>query len=75
VSERTNADRIQSAEDAIDANQHGSRWRNDDEGALTDILADLMHWAKANNHDFNECARIAKSHFDAEVAEAEEAGE
>ena len=34
---------------------------------LVDLLADAMHWAKANDHDFDAVLRTARMHFDAET--------
>jgi len=43
---------------------------------LTDLLADLRHWAGQNGLDFAEADRIAESHHQCEVdEEAEEAVE
>jgi hypothetical protein len=39
-----------------------------EEAELVDLLVDAMHWAKANDQDFNAVLRTAQMHFDAEAA-------
>jgi hypothetical protein len=34
---------------------------------IIDILADIMHYCKVENIDFNDSLRIAQGHFEAEV--------
>jgi hypothetical protein len=36
---------------------------------LIDLLADLLHWAERNGHDFDDALRIARGHYEAERAE------
>lgn len=40
---------------------------NDPETALCDLLADLMHWAKEQDIDFELAVHRAREHFAAEV--------
>lgn len=40
----------------------------DDEDALTDLLADLMHWSDRNGGDFENALHFARLHYDAETA-------
>jgi hypothetical protein len=42
-------------------------YEDDAEALLTDLLADLMHWADANNHDFTDRLSMAITHHAAEV--------
>ena len=37
--------------------------RTDDEDALTDLLADLMHWADRNGGKFGRAMRLARQHY------------
>lgn len=39
------------------------------ESVLTDILADLMHYAARESIDFNRCLDQATGHYEAEVSE------
>lgn len=41
----------------------------DDHSNLIDILADAMHWCKANGESFEDALRSAKGHFRTEVTE------
>lgn len=41
-----------------------------EETVLTDLLADLMHYAHSMRMDFQNCIDVAQMHFDAEIAEA-----
>jgi hypothetical protein len=36
--------------------------------AVVDLLADLRHFCAARRIDFDECNRIAESHFNAELS-------
>jgi hypothetical protein len=36
--------------------------------AVVDLLADLRHFCAARRIDFDECNRIAETHFDAELS-------
>jgi hypothetical protein len=40
----------------------------DQEDALGDLLADLMHWADRNNYDFNAALDHARWHYETETA-------
>ena len=44
----------------------------DDDENLTDVLADLMHWADLKAIPFHGCLAIAERHHDEEVLEAKE---
>jgi hypothetical protein len=65
----SNIERVQVAEGAMRA--MGELWLDeyDPEANLTDILADLMHWADSGGFDFDDCLRIARGHFAYEAAE------
>jgi hypothetical protein len=63
----TNADRA--ARGAFLVNAYIDELGGDGQNALRDMLADLMHYASANGLDFEDEARIARGHFDAEVRE------
>jgi len=39
----------------------------DQEDALGDFLADLMHWADRNNYDFDAALDRARFHYEAET--------
>jgi hypothetical protein len=39
----------------------------DQEDALADLLADLMHWADRNNYDFDAALDRARYHYEAET--------
>lgn len=41
------------------------------EDAITDLLADLLHYCAASGIDFERCERVAAMHFEDESAEAE----
>jgi hypothetical protein len=40
----------------------------DQEDAITDLLADLMHWADRNGCDFHAALERARLHYEAETA-------
>ena len=40
----------------------------DDEDALPDLLADLMHWCDRNSSDFDAALSTARMHYDAETS-------
>lgn len=64
----TNADRAKWAEAAL---RHFQRATGADrEDALGDLICDLMHWASANNFDFDAALHRARGHYEAEVDEA-----
>lgn len=42
---------------------------SDDETMLTDLLADLMHWARANGRDFDVAMEQAEGHYAYELEE------
>jgi hypothetical protein len=39
----------------------------DEEDALGDLLADLMHWCDRNNYDFDAALYRAQGHYEAET--------
>jgi hypothetical protein len=39
----------------------------DEEDVLTDLLADLMHWADRNNYDMDAALERARGHYEAET--------
>jgi hypothetical protein len=43
----------------------------DEEDALSDLLADLMHWADRANYDFDAAFHRARDHYEAETAEVD----
>jgi hypothetical protein len=63
-----NDDRASWAGKAIKAFQ--AETGTDDEDALSDLLADLMHWADRNNYDFEAAVERARGHYEAETGEA-----
>lgn len=64
MSSPTNADRVEWGEAAIatEIAQTGT----DRETALVDLLADLMHWARAENQSFDDALSTARMHFEEE---------
>ena len=40
---------------------------SDDEDALGDLLADLMHWPDRNNYDFAAALTRGRGHYEAET--------
>ena len=66
--------RADQAVQAFDDTENGkfeSVYDDDRETLLTDLLTDLMHWADANDLDFEEQLRVAQGHHDAEEATTE----
>lgn len=60
-------DNLRRAERAADLlTAHCHRAPAEPEHALTDLLADLMHWAQANGQDFQSALDDARMHFDEE---------
>lgn len=41
----------------------------DKEDALTDLLANLMHWADRNGADFKQALMMAEMHYEAETSD------
>ena len=41
----------------------------DEEDALCDLLAELMHWADRSGHDFDAVLHRARDHYEAETTE------
>ena len=73
-----NADRANDAEQAMIAYRRVKEPRTTDwtdrltqdmQDWLTDILADLRHWARANNLDFAQSVESSANHFESEVGE------
>jgi hypothetical protein len=64
--EGLNDDRATWAGAAIAAFQQANR--TDDEDVLSDLLADLMHWADRQKYDFEAALFRAKSHYVEETA-------
>jgi hypothetical protein len=60
----TKSDQIARAQTALAAYKDG------DEYGLTDLLADLRHWAEANDVNFEHCADISYSHYCEENGDA-----
>lgn len=67
--EPTNEQRAAWAGTAIHAYQKATG--SDDEDVLSDLLADLMHWAEKNNYDFDAALIRAHGHHDAELSDRE----
>lgn len=65
--EPTNADRAKWADVAMKAFRKQTRC--DEEDSLGDLLANLMHWADANNFDFEAALICGSGHYRAEVEE------
>lgn len=63
----TNTDRAEAAADALRHFQRATG--TDDEGALGDLFCDLMHWASANNFDFDAALCRARGYYEEEVDE------
>ena len=47
--------------------------RTDWDDALSDLLADLIHWCDRNNYDFDATLERARWHYDAETGGEEAA--
>ena len=70
MNEPTNKDRAERADHILRlyAELEGSEAYEDDSAALlTDLLADLMHWAEEEELDFQDQLESAKGHYEAEV--------
>lgn len=65
----SNTERADVADRAINA--MGEAWIDqcDPEANLTDLLADLMHWAYVRGFDFDGCLRVARGHYACEAAD------
>jgi hypothetical protein len=61
-----NFDRASWADKAISAFREATGADRDE--ALSDLLADLMHWADRTGYRFNEALDRARSHYEAETA-------
>lgn len=64
----SNADRVGWAQEALVAFMNATRC--DFEDSLGDLLCDLMHWADANQFDFEAALFRARFHHEAEIEEA-----
>lgn len=42
--------------------------RTDDEDVLSDLIADLMHWADRRNYDFEAALLRGRYHYEAETS-------
>lgn len=69
----TNWDRITAARATIrkycEIKEGTSELYDEAEDVLSDLLADLLHWCKANGHTINigTCAKRAEWHFEVEA--------
>lgn len=65
----SNTARVGVADRAIRA--MGEAWLDecDPKANLTDVLADLMHWAHVRRIDFDDCLRVARGHFACETTD------
>lgn len=61
----TNSERVAHAEAALAT--YTRRTRCDRPDSLGDLLCDLMHWAHANDFDYDLALDRARMHFEAEV--------
>lgn len=59
-----NADRILNAAEALHTYQ--VKTKCDHEDKLSDLLADLMHWAANQKEDFDEKLKTAKAYYNEE---------
>ena len=68
--ERTNSDRVATAEIALTA---ACRDRGDahEPTAVTDLLTDLRHYCDSNDIDFAACLHASESHWWAEIRNIE----
>ena len=63
-----NYDKFKRAEKAIDAYcAHGGISPRTFPSDLTDLLADLMHYAERNQFSFEGCLRLAKEQYNEDV--------
>lgn len=62
----TNDTRIARADEVIRLYKENPMGEETDE-TLTDLLADLRHWAKKNGIDFAKADAMAQMHFEAEA--------
>lgn len=70
----TNADRaarIDVTLDAYRAAQTGTKGRQPDPQDVSDLLADLMHWCRREDVDFEGELQTARMNFDAELDDDE----
>jgi hypothetical protein len=64
----TNAERAQWAEDALDAFSDAAKMEGeDDKTVMSDLLANLMHFARQNGIDFESALTMARTNFEHEV--------
>jgi len=71
--EQTSRHRYERAELLVNVYHHMTSFRDEmEEEIVTDLLADLMHYCRANKIDIEEAIEKALHHF---VAEVEENGE
>lgn len=70
--ENMNDERAEWAASAVDAFADITNMRNageDDETILTDLLADLRHWADREGIDWKAVVTTAEMHYDAETSD------
>lgn len=67
--EEMDDERAQCADNAISAFQLWTR--TDIEDALSDLLADLMHWSDRHGFDFNHELARGRGHYKSETGEGE----
>ena len=75
-----NADRVESADVALQAFHKYSKWPTpfwqlcpqDQQDILCDLLANLRHWCRAEAVDFEAAVRISQDHFEEECDAEEE---
>lgn len=62
---RTRADMVESIDRVFD----GRESSGDQSSDVTDLLTDIMHWCASRDLDFEDCARLATTHFESEEAD------
>lgn len=73
----TNADRVESAMQALQINPFGEDWVDEEtpsDSAVTDLLASLMHLSHVYGIDFDQSLAMARMHFEEELLEEEMRG-
>lgn len=61
---------LQHTEDTLEAYRPGHSEGDGPELAISDLLADLMHFCKADKIDFSRCLARAQDHFKEETEDA-----
>jgi predicted MarR family transcription regulator len=67
TNERWGRVHITNEERAEQGHQAVEEYAGTKEECLIDLLANLRHWAKANDVDFNACNHVADNHFQEET--------